>query len=292
LNPRNGCDEAASEHSKRPTVDILTTRQVADMLAVSEATVKRWADAGTLLCFRTPGGHRKFRAADIADFRRRHQYDIEKAAGEGVDGSDYVAQFRSMALSGDSDRLVTLIAQLRMKGLSLAAVFDTVAGPALIDIGERWARGAVTVAQEHLAAQTVVEALSRVRALIEVPATKGRVLLAAPGEEQHDIALRMMAVLLVGMGYSAMMLGARCPVPDLALMITADKPSAVVLSFAVTHPFESVRESVNQVAIATRSVGAKLFVGGEGTSKLDVLPANSFKTHSLVEFVETLVTNA
>lgn len=263
-------------------MDILTTRQVADLLAVSEATVKRWADAGTLLCFRTPGGHRKFRSADIADFRKRHQYEIEKLSTDGS-ADDYVGQFRSLALSGDADRMVTLIAQLRMKGMSLAAVFDSVAGPALVDVGERWARGAVSVAQEHLAAQTVIDALARVRALIEVPATRGRILLAAPGEEQHDIALRMVSVLAAGMGYSAMMLGARCPIGDLAMMVAAERPTVVVLSFSVTHPFEGVREAVQQISIACRGVNARLFVGGEGAARFEPLPAGVLKTQTLSE---------
>src|SRR6478736_9497515 len=60
---------------RRTPVDIISTRQVAELLAVSEATVKRWADAGTLRCFRTPGGHRKFRMEDVADFLRDYQYD-------------------------------------------------------------------------------------------------------------------------------------------------------------------------------------------------------------------------
>lgn len=269
-------------------MDILTTRQVADLLAVSEATVKRWADAGTLLCFRTPGGHRKFRSADIAEFKKRHHYEIERASGEGTDAADFVAQFRSLALSGDADRLVTLVAQLRMKGMSLATVFDRVAGPALVDVGDRWAKGVISVAQEHLAAQTVIDALARVRALIEVPATRGRVLLAAPGEELHDIALRMVAVLLAGAGFTAMMLGARVPVPDLAMMITAERPAAVVLSYAATHPVESVRESAQQLSIACRGVSSRLFIGGEGTARLDAIPAGVVKTSTLSDLFEQL----
>jgi excisionase family DNA binding protein len=268
------------------TVEILTTRQVAELLAVSEATVKRWADAGTLQCVRTPGGHRKFRNVDIADFRKRHRYEIGKGAPDGAE--DYVGQFRSLALTGDADRLVTLIAQLRMKGLTLAAVFDTVARPALVDIGERWARGALSVAQEHLAAQTVIESLARVRALIEVPATRGKILLAAPGEEQHDIALRMASVIAAGLGWSPMMLGARCPIGDLALMVTAERPHVVVLSFSVTHPFEGVREAIQQVSLATRAVGARLFVGGEGVAPFDPLPQGVHKIQTLSELASAL----
>lgn len=49
-------------------MDIISTKGVADVLGVSEATVKRWADAGLLRCFRTRGGHRKFRLRDLRAF--------------------------------------------------------------------------------------------------------------------------------------------------------------------------------------------------------------------------------
>lgn len=43
----------------------LTTQQVAALFAVHPATVVRWADDGQLPCFRTPGGHRRFRREDV-----------------------------------------------------------------------------------------------------------------------------------------------------------------------------------------------------------------------------------
>jgi len=55
--------------------DVLSTRQVATLLGVGEATVKRWADAGEIDCFRTPGGHRKFRLRDVTAFVQKRQYE-------------------------------------------------------------------------------------------------------------------------------------------------------------------------------------------------------------------------
>ena len=47
----------------------LTTRQVANLCSVSHATVKRWEDAGLLVSERTNGGHRRFRAEEVARFQ-------------------------------------------------------------------------------------------------------------------------------------------------------------------------------------------------------------------------------
>lgn len=45
--------------------DLMTPRQVADMFHVDPKTVTRWAKEGKLPSFRTPGGHRRYRRADV-----------------------------------------------------------------------------------------------------------------------------------------------------------------------------------------------------------------------------------
>jgi len=47
---------------------LLNTGHVSELLGVSEATVKRWADAGRIPSNRTVGHHRKFRPEDVATF--------------------------------------------------------------------------------------------------------------------------------------------------------------------------------------------------------------------------------
>jgi excisionase family DNA binding protein len=52
-----------------PDYDLLKPREVAEMLGVRAATVGFWARTGVLKPFlRTPGGHRRFRRADVLAF--------------------------------------------------------------------------------------------------------------------------------------------------------------------------------------------------------------------------------
>jgi excisionase family DNA binding protein len=44
---------------------LLTPQQVARMFSVDPKTVTRWADKGWLTSVRTPGGHRRFREAEV-----------------------------------------------------------------------------------------------------------------------------------------------------------------------------------------------------------------------------------
>ncbi len=50
------------------TSEWVSLRQAADLLGVHPATVRNWADKGDLPSRRTPGGHRRFRKADLTQY--------------------------------------------------------------------------------------------------------------------------------------------------------------------------------------------------------------------------------
>jgi excisionase family DNA binding protein len=52
---------------------------VASLCGVHSRTVDNWADAGKLKFARTPGGHRRFTAADVAAFLDAHGYSVPLA---------------------------------------------------------------------------------------------------------------------------------------------------------------------------------------------------------------------
>lgn len=47
---------------------VFTSSQAARYLGVSLATIRRWADAGYLSCYRTPGSQRRFSRRQLDDF--------------------------------------------------------------------------------------------------------------------------------------------------------------------------------------------------------------------------------
>lgn len=70
---------ASSELSIRPRAgsvsppageEFLSVGDVAELFRVDPKTVARWARAGRLPHFRTPGGHRRFRRTDIERYLR------------------------------------------------------------------------------------------------------------------------------------------------------------------------------------------------------------------------------
>lgn len=63
-----------------------STRQAAEVLDLSTATVQRMADAGTLPSYRTPGGFRRIDAGAVQAYRRTRISStvtlLEPVAGE------------------------------------------------------------------------------------------------------------------------------------------------------------------------------------------------------------------
>lgn len=63
---------------------VFTSSQAARYLGVSLATIRRWADAGYLSCYRTPGSQRRFSRRQLDDFiasmQRSSEDQVRRAA--------------------------------------------------------------------------------------------------------------------------------------------------------------------------------------------------------------------
>ena len=58
-------------------IEWLTVGEAARYLGVSEPTLRKWTDAGTIDAFRTPGGHRRYRIEELRNFHEGHAAAIE-----------------------------------------------------------------------------------------------------------------------------------------------------------------------------------------------------------------------
>src|SRR4029453_18282538 len=64
----------AASDSRRPAGgenDWLTLGQAAKFLGVAQSTIRKWSDLGRVPAFYTPGGHRRYKRADLDAFRER-----------------------------------------------------------------------------------------------------------------------------------------------------------------------------------------------------------------------------
>lgn len=74
------------------TPRLYTTHDVARLIQVDASTVSKWIDAGKLIAYRTPGGHRRVREQELRSFLELYKMPIPAELGRTIEGG-----------SGDSD---------------------------------------------------------------------------------------------------------------------------------------------------------------------------------------------
>src|SRR6185436_9383007 len=101
--------------------------------------------------------------------------------------------------------------------LTTAQIDDEIIAPALWLVGRLWARGEISIADEHLATSISLRVLALQREASRTARARAgcKALLAAPEGEMHFVALQMISNLLRDAGYTVLMLGPDVPVGDL-----------------------------------------------------------------------------
>ena len=146
--------------SLNPNLNIAALTQ---RTGVPSDTIRKWEQRyGVLHPERTAGGQRRYSELDVARVEwlkeRIHEgYRIGEAAallGAGDQVARTVDELRTGIVDATIASDVDALGQLVDQALALSTLdesFVQVLTPALVEVGERWASGAVSVAQEHLA---------------------------------------------------------------------------------------------------------------------------------------------
>lgn len=258
-----------------PTLNIAALTQ---RTGVPSDTIRKWEQRyGVLSPARTSGGQRRYTEIDVARIEwlkaRIHEgYRISEAAallgassGAPKTAAELQLAFVEATRASDVDALGHLVDQ----ALALASLDQALIGvlaPALVEVGEQWAAGGVTVAQEHLASATVRAALQKLLADARASVRGVAVLACAPGE-QHEIGLMMLAVLLRSDGWQVAYLGCDTPLDGALELAATIGARALCLSAATPENAQRV-----QADLDARTIDGSLevLVGGRGTNDSDL----------------------
>jgi DNA-binding transcriptional MerR regulator len=253
--------------------------ELARRVGVAPETLRAWERRyGVLRPSRTSGGYRVYGSDDeLRAQRMRELIESGLAAGEAAHAvtaddawSPPPETPSEPAYGAASDQL--LAALLSFDSATVQAAFDRVFAvrsmdaalrevvlPALREIGDRWARAEVTVAQEHFATEVIT---SRLRGLCREwdHGLGPRAILACPSGERHDIGLLCCGLALHRRGWRVTYLGADTPIDALATVVEAIDPSVVVIGAVQRHPLRlaapALAELSERVTVAVGGVGA------------------------------------
>jgi DNA-binding transcriptional MerR regulator len=233
---------------------------------------------GLLRPTRSQGGFRLYTAADETRIRRMQDYlargvaaaeaarlamDAEAAEADGRVPQAAVPprataapappplQAAGRELTAALDRFQEERAHAVLDRLLAAYQIETVLRDLLIpylhDLGERWARGDVSVAQEHFAANLLrgrLLGLARGWGQGHGPVA---VLACLPGE-QHDLGLLAFGITLQRQGWRIIYLGPDTPIATIHHAIGSIAPDLVVLTATVPEPFAAHADAITDLA--------------------------------------------
>lgn len=300
---------------------VLSTSQVADLLSVHPSTVKRWCEAGTISAGKTAGGHRRFRLHDVlAGARERGVSTILDpftpyeghvwSALEAVRGERSFGRVHALAMGwitrGQHDRVGRLFEMLgHHPDVPLPLLLDEGVGGFMARVGESWRDGRLRVGEEHLASQTLLEALLRLRtSLIRAGSTpangSGRpeklAVVGSTDGDLHHLGALCVRLVLEREGWETLYLGPSVPVEDFASVQRARQASLVCISVSPTDggtdPIRSLR-TLEGLYDPTRPYALALGGGGvrNGNGSLERLEATFHDLalfDSCASFVESL----
>ena len=254
----------------------LTTSEVAQLIGVGEATVKRWAEKRVIHSERTVGGHRRFRFEDVARFQRASSSKKQSAGGRlriatashpvfRIDPQVMALDLFRALVAGSEHEVAASLISTYLNGASLADVFDDVLCAAMRSVGERWYEGELSIDQEHLATRTALNAINLLKMIIDLPATIGGLAICCCTEEDfHELPVHLTQMILECEGWQVINLGANTPFFALTEALARHSPELVCVSSTVlSNPDRAAREYREFKAAASRS-GATVLLGGMG----------------------------
>jgi MerR family transcriptional regulator, light-induced transcriptional regulator len=250
---------------------LVSPKQVARAIGVSESSLKRWCDQGLLPTVRTAGGHRRLPISGVLVFLRQNGRSLVDPALLGLPASsgrterviDRSRDEMSRALlDGDESLCRRIVFDLWIAGHSLSRICDQVIAGAFTAIGEMWSCHEADVYQERRACEITTRVLHELRQGLPAGDREWKALGGTIEGDQYMLPTTMIELILRDGGWQAVSLGTSLPFDSLAAAIRENRPRLFWVSVSyISEPELFVRQFAKLNAAADET-GAAIVVGG------------------------------
>jgi excisionase family DNA binding protein len=251
--------------------DLLSPKQVASSIGVSESSLKRWCDQGVITTERTPGGHRRIRVREVIRFLRAQSHPLVSpevlglpaGAGRRVAALETGQEALLAALeAGEHTEVRRVILGHYLAGETLLGLCERLLAPTLYTIGDRWECGHTEVYQERRACESISRVLFELRSFLSpadplAPTAMG----GSPPGDHYRLATMMVELVLAEEGWNATSLGSSLPFATLAAAAQRHEPQLFWLSISYVPDADELSRGFGEFLRAT-PVTMPVVVGG------------------------------
>lgn len=189
---------------------------------------------------------------------------VDPARQSGAYG-EAVARFVEAMRRMDVTAMNATLAPAALMGSPLD-VYEHLIVPALIEVGELWHQGSISIGHEHLATELISGTARQLLQLAQPATPNYRCILACFAEEPHALPLYGIGLRLAAQGCQTHLLGARTPPLALAPAVRALEPALVGLSATTKPEASKLREWVDGYNLACGAT--PWIVGGRAAPEL------------------------
>ena len=184
-------------------------------------------------------------------------------AAEPVAAATLTPELLASLLADGDDELAAWTLRNALAERGRVRVFDGLLRDAMALVGERWRSGRWSVAEEHLASQTLLRALERIRPPQGPESRVGPLaVLAGVSGEQHGLGLACLDQVLRDQGWSVANLGPDVPPADLARFLARNHADLLALSASLPDREPAIRDAVAAARAACADASLAIMLGG------------------------------
>ena len=266
---------------------VLRIGELSRRVGVSDHVLRAWeARYGLLTPVRSSGGFRLYSDRDERRVRRMQFHiaqglsaaeaartaiaeaqpsaqssDLTFGSGSGPLDLHGLARSLQRALDDFDEGAAQAVFDRLLSDFTLTTTLRDVVIPYLRQLGERWERGEVTIAQEHFATNVIrgrLTGLARGWGDGHGP----RAIVACPPDELHDLPVLIFGIVLNRSGWRIDYFGASTPVDELVRVVGRSRPELVVIAATTTDHFDPILGELARLAAV-----APLAIAGAGATQ-------------------------
>jgi len=251
--------------------DLVSPKQVARAIGVSESSLKRWCDQGLIQTVRTAGGHRKMQISEVLRFIREKQQmlvspevlNLPPASDSAELGLSRGRDLLVAALLAGNESLANqIVINLYLAHHPMSLICDEVIAAAFHEIGDRWECREADPYQERRGCEIALRVLFELRRIQPAPEQSRLALGGTIEGDNYAIPSAMAELILREVGWNATSLGTSLPIDSLVRAVTDHRPPLFWVSISYILPSLDFVNEFARLSQACTASGTALIVGG------------------------------
>ncbi len=264
-------------------------RSVSQLVGIPAVTIRAWEMRyGVIVPDRSKGGHRLYSQQNIEDLlwlkkqldvhgrsisqaaqslkRQKNSKPIEQTQDTNLPQTEEFTlreELNRQLYELDAEKTHSILDRA-FHTFSLQFVMHRLIAPFMVEVGDLWEAGKVSIAQEHFMSAIITQRISHYFRMFAHNSLYPKTVVLCPAGEHHQIGALMFSMFLRRHGIDVVFLGANTPVGGLDSLITDSGVERVVVSVGMEEAIQSANELIRKIHPLNEKL--RFFVGGRNSN--------------------------